>query len=413
MSIMETWQKAYQALLEEVGARGVDIEVVKRALKAQRLETPSWGYSDSGTRFKVFRQPGAARSTAEKLADAAQVNKYTGVAPSVALHIPWDKVDDYAKLKEYAASLRLTLGAVNPNLFQEDDYVLGSLCSPFPAVRKQAVAHCLECVEIAKTIGSRDISLWLADGTSSPGQDNIRARKHRLLATLQELYAAMPAPMRLLVEYKFFEPAFYLTDLGDWGTSLLMCQKLGPRAQVLVDLGHHPLGTNIEQIVAYLIDEGRLGGFHFNNKKFADDDLTTGSINPFELFLIYTELMDGALDPSVTMDVAYMIDESINIKPKIESMIQSVVNIQEAYARALVLDRATLAAAQEEGDVVLAEETIQRAFRTDVTPLLMQVRVEMGLAPDPLAAYRSSGYYKKVCEARQGMASGGYGFQGA
>jgi L-rhamnose isomerase/sugar isomerase len=270
----------------------------------------------------VFRQAGAARTTFEKLADAAQVHRFTGVAPSVALHIPWDKVDDYGELAAYARSLGLALGAVNPNVFQDDEYKLGSLCNPDAAIRRRAVAHCLECIEIAKTIGSRDISLWLADGTSSPGQDNMRQRKHRLAETLHDIYAAMPAPMRLLIEYKFFEPNFYSTDLGDWGTSFLMAQKLGDRAQVLVDLGHHPLGTNIEQIVAFLIDEGRLGGFHFNNKKFADDDLTVGSINPYELYLIFNELIDGAMDPAVKMDVAYMIDESVNIKPKIESMIQ-------------------------------------------------------------------------------------------
>ncbi len=410
---MEAWKEAYRVLAADLSERGFDVEGIKQALKSQRIETPSWGYADSGTRFKVFRQAGAARTTFEKLADAAQVHKYTGVAPSVALHIPWDKVNDYAELSAYATSLGLKLGAINPNLFQDDAYMLGSLCSPFMAVRKQAVAHCLECIEIAKIVGSNALSLWLADGTSSPGQDSLRGRKHRLVETLTEVYAAMPATMRILVEYKFFEPNFYSTDLGDWGMSYLVCEKLGERAQVLVDLGHHPLGTNIEQIVAFLIDEGRLGGFHFNNKKFGDDDLTTGSINPYELFLIYNELIGGELDPAVKMDVAYMIDESVNIKPKIESMIQSVVNIQEAYARALLIDHKTLDAAQLAGDVVLAEETVQRAYRADVTPLLAQVREEMGLAPDPLFAYRASGYYGQVCAERGKNAGDGSGFQGA
>ena len=410
---MESWKEASRVFAADLASRGFDVEGIKKDLKAQWIETPSWGYADSGTRFKVFKQAGAARTTFEKLADAAQVHKYTGVAPSVALHIPWDKVDDYAELSAYAASLGLKLGAINPNLFQEDDYMLGSLCSPFPAVRKKAVDHCLECTQIAKTVGSSNISLWLADGTSSPGQDSFRARKHRLVETLTEVYAAMPPSMRILVEYKFFEPNFYSTDLGDWGASLLVCQKLGERAQVLVDLGHHALGANIEQIVAFLIDEGRLGGFHFNNKKFADDDLTTGSINPYELFLIYNELIDGALDPAVKMDVAYMIDESVNIKPKIESVIQSVVNVQEAYARALLVDRKTLCDAQLSGDVVLAEETVQRAFRADVTPLLAKVRAEMGLAPDPLAAYRASGYYQRVCAERGKAGRDGSGYQGA
>ncbi len=410
---MKTWKKAYQVLAEDLTSRGLDVEGIKAALKAQRIETPSWGYADSGTRFKVFRQPGAARTTFEKLADAAQVHKYTGVAPSVALHIPWDKVEDYGELRAYAESLGLTLGAINPNLFQDDAYKLGSFCSPDPAARRKAVEHCLECIEIAKTLGSNILSMWLADGTSSPGQDNIRLRKHRLVEGLSEVYAAMPPSMRMLVEYKFFEPAFYHTDLGDWGMAYVVCQKLGERAQVLVDLGHHPLGTNIEQIVAFLIDEGRLGGFHFNNKKYADDDLTVGSINPYELFLIFNELIDGALDPAVKMDVAYMIDESINIKPKIESMIQSVVNVQEAYAKALLIDRKALAEAQLNGDVVRAEETVLAAFRTDVRPLLAMVREEMGLDPDPLAAFRASGYMEKVRAERAPVAGGESGYPGA
>ena len=403
------WQKAYESLAEELAGRGVDVAAVKAALKAQEIETPSWGYADSGTRFKVFTQSGAAQTTEQKLQDAAQVHKYTGIAPSVALHIPWDKVDDYDALREYAESLGLTLGAINPNLFQDDAYKLGSLCHPNPKVRRQAIDHCLECVEIAKATGSDIISLWLADGTNYPGQDSFRGRKRRLLEALEELYAAMPEPMRLLIEYKFFEPAFYHTDLGDWGTALMFAYKLGERAQVLVDLGHHPLGTNIEQIVAYLIDENRLGGFHFNNKKFADDDLTVGSINPYELFLIFNELIDGELDPSVDMDVAYMIDQSHNVKPKIEAMIQSVVNCQVAYARALLIDREALQNARLTGDIVLAEETMLNAFRTDVRPLLASVRSEMGLDVDPLKAYRASGYYEKVV-AERGQASGSSGY---
>ncbi len=403
------WQKAYESLAEELTGRGVDVAAVKAALKAQKIETPSWGYADSGTRFKVFTQSGAAQTTEQKLQDAAQVHKYTGIAPSVALHIPWDKVDDYDALREYAEGLGLTLGAINPNLFQDDAYKLGSLCHPSPKVRRQALDHCLECVEIAKATGSDIISLWLADGTNYPGQDSFRGRKRRLLEALEELYAAMPEPMRLLIEYKFFEPAFYHTDLGDWGTALMFAYKLGERAQVLVDLGHHPLGTNIEQIVAYLIDENRLGGFHFNNKKFADDDLTVGSINPYELFLIFNELIDGELDPSVDMDVAYMIDQSHNVKPKIEAMIQSVVNCQVAYARALLIDREALRNARLTGDIVLAEETMLNAFRTDVRPLLASVRSEMGLDVDPLKAYRASGYYEKVV-AERGQASGSSGY---
>ena len=410
---MDTWKAAYRVLAGDLSARGLDVEGIKAALKAQRIETPSWGYGDSGTRFKVFAQRGAARTAQEKLADAAQAHKYTGVAPSVALHIPWDKADDYGELRAYARSLGLRLGAINPNLFQDDHYKLGSVCHPDPSVRRKAIDHCVECVEIAKATGSEIISLWLADGSNYPGQDSIRARKRRLVESLTEVYAAMPAPMRLLIEYKFFEPAFYHTDLGDWGMALLAAQKLGERAQVLVDLGHHPLGTNIEQIVALLIDEGRLGGFHFNSKKFADDDLTVGSINPYELFLIFNELIDGELDPAVEMDVAYMLDQSHNVKPKIEAMIQSIVNVQIAYARALLIDRRKLTEAQLAGDVVAAEETLLDAFRTDVRPLLAALREEMGRAPDPLAAYRASGYYKRICAERQSVAGAASGYPGA
>jgi L-rhamnose isomerase/sugar isomerase len=409
---MGQWREAFRVLSDDLSARGVDVPAVLEALKAQHIETPSWGYADSGTRFKVFNQPGAARSAYEKLEDAAQVHKYTGVAPSVALHIPWDKVDDYAALQAHAAALGLTLGAINPNLFQEDAYKLGSLTHPDAAVRRQAIDHCLECIQIARTVGSRDISLWLADGTSSPGQDHMRSRKHRLLESLQEIYSAMPDPMRLLIEYKFFEPGFYHTDLGDWGMSHLMATKLGERAMVLVDLGHHPLGTNIEQIVALLLDEGRLGGFHFNNKKYADDDLTVGSINPYELFLIFNELVDGARDPAVNMDVAYMLDESVNIKVKIPAMIQSIINVQVAYAQALIVDRVALREAQETGCVIKAEEALLDAYRTDVRPLLAAMRDELGLDVDPLGAYLRSGYQQKIV-AERGVATSSSGYPGA
>ena len=409
---MADWQAAYRLLANQLADRGVDVEGVKAALKAQRIETPSWGYADSGTRFKVFPQPGAARTAFEKIADAAQVHKFTGICPSVALHIPWDKVDDYAELNAYAHSLGLSLGAINPNLFQDDAYKLGSLASPFEAVRQKAIAHVLDCVAIAKQTGSTVISLWLADGTNFPGQDNIRARKQRLEASLRSIYEQMPPTQRLLIEYKFFEPAFYLTDLPDWGTAYAMCLKLGERAQVLVDLGHHPQGTNIEQIVAFLIDEGRLGGFHLNDRKYADDDLTVGCINPYQLFLIYNELVDGRLDPAVNMDVAYMIDQSSNLKPKVEDMLQSVLRAQEAYAKALLVDRTALRQAQERGDIVAAEEVLLAAYNTDVRPLLAQVRVEMGREPDPIAAYRASGYFERIA-AERGTAGGGSGYQGA
>lgn len=404
---MANHPQAYGLLAEQLAVRGLDVAGVKEALKAQRVETPSWGYGDSGTRFKTFPWHGAARDVRERLADAAMVHKLTGVCPSVALHIPWDAVEDWAELKAYAESLGVRIGAINPNLFQDDEYRLGSVCHPEPAVRRRAVEHMLECVEIARATGSTILSLWFADGTNYAGQDSLRERKHRLLESLRQVYAAMPAGMRMLIEYKFFEPAFYHTDLPDWGTAYALALKLGPQAQVLVDTGHHPQGTNIEQIVAFLLDEGRLGGFHFNARKYADDDLVVGSVNPFELFLIYNELVAAA---EAARDVAYMIDQSHNIEPKIEAMVQSALNVQTAYARALTVDRDTLTARQAAGDVLGAHRVLVDAFETDVRPLLAQVRVEMGLHPDPLAALKESGYEWKVAAERgtSGGPAGGY-----
>ena len=408
--------EAYEVLVDQFAERGADVESIKAALKAQKVETPSWGYSDSGTRFKVFRQPGAARTAYEKFADAAQVQRYTGICPTVAVHIPWDKVDDYGDLMAYAKGLGVGIGAVNPNLFQENAYKLGSCCNPDPKIRRMATDHMLECVDIAKAVGSDIISLWFADGTNYPGQDHMRSRKRRMHECLAELYQALAPNMRMLIEYKFFEPSFYQTDLGDWGMAYSYAIKLGPQAQVLIDLGHHPLGTNIEQIVAFLLDEGKMGGFHFNSKKFGDDDLTVGSINPYELFLIYNELVDGERDPS-TADcakaVAYMIDQSHNIKGKIEASIQSVINLQVAYAQALLVDRPALKAAQAEGRIVDAENELLGAYRTDVRPLLAQVRVEMGLDPDPLAAFRASGYAAKVIRERGAGGEADSGYPGA
>lgn len=392
-------QEALQ-LLQRTLPDEIDLAKVKDRLKRQKIETPSWGYGDSGTRFQVFHQPGAARNIFEKLEDAAHVHKMTGITPSVALHIPWDKVDDYGEIVQYAQELGLTIGAINPNLFQEPEYKLGSLCHPDPAVRGQAIEHVLECIEIMNTTGSKVLSLWLADGTNYPGQDDFRKRKKRLEEALKEVYRALADGQRLLIEYKFFEPAFYHTDIADWGMATLLAMKLGPKAQTLVDLGHHPLGTNIEQIVAYLIDEGKLGGFHFNSKKYADDDLTTGSTNPYELFLIYNELVAGEDDPAVELDVAYMIDQSHNVKPKVAAMIQSVEQIQMAYAKALLVDRRALWQAQQEGDIIGAETILRSAFDLDVTPLLVQVRQEMGVPPNPLVAHRESGYAVKTARER-------------
>lgn len=385
-----------------------------QALLSQRIETPSWGYGNSGTRFKTFAAPGAARTVWEKLDDAAEVQRLTGIAPSVALHIPWDEVDDYAALKRYAAERGLEIGAINPNVFQDDGYKLGSVCSPDEETREQAIAHLLDCVQIMKQTGSRDLSLWFADGTNYAGQDDLRSRKHRMRAALKRVHDALPEGTRMLVEYKLFEPAFYATDLFDWGAAYAHCLAIGTKAQVLVDLGHHAQGVNIEQIVAFLLDEGRLGGFHFNARRYADDDLIVGTSNPFELFCIYAELVSGAasshdLTRSTAQNVAYMIDQSHNIEPKVEAMLQSVLNCQEAYAKALLIDRDLLQEAQAAGDVLGAHRVLTDAFKTDVRPLLMELRAEQGLNPDPIKAHRSSGYQTRVAQGR-GTQSGGGGY---
>lgn len=387
---------------------------IKAALKNQHIETPSWGYGNSGTRFKTFAAPGAARNVWEKLEDASEVHRLTGIAPSVALHIPWDKPEDWSALSSYAAKHQIQIGAINPNVFQDEQYKLGSIAHPDKAVRQKAVAHMLECVEIIKITGSRDLSLWFADGTNYAGQDDFRARKRRVRNSLEQVYEALPENSRMLLEYKFFEPAFYFTDLNDWGVALNHCQALGSKAQVLVDLGHHAQAVNIEAIVAFLLDEGKLGGFHFNARRYADDDLIVGTTNPLELFCIYAELVSAensadAVLSSHAKAVAYMIDQSHNIEPKLEAMLQSVLNCQEAYAKALHIDFERLQAAQQAGDVLAAHRTLMDAFKTDVRPLLEMVRTEMGVPANPIKAHRESGYLEKVSAAR-GTTVGGGGF---
>ena len=398
----------YDLLAEDLEKQGIEIEAVKSQLKRQHIETPSWGYGNSGTRFGVFAQPGAARNARERLEDAATVHRFTGISPTVALHIPWDKTDDWEGLKQYAAEVGIGIGAINPNVFQGQEYKLGSICNHDPTIRRLAADHMLECVEIMKITESTSLSLWFADGTNFPGQGNFRRRKSWMYECLREVYDALGDNVRMLIEYKFFEPAFYHTDLADWGNAYVMATKLGTKAQVLIDLGHHPQGTNIEYIVAYLIDEGKLGGFHFNCRKFADDDLTVGTINPQELFLIYTELVAAELDPDTKTDIAYMIDQSHNLKPKVEASIQSVCNLQTAYAKALIVDRMALAEAQDAGEIIDAEQILQRAYETDVSPLLEQVRLEMGRTPHPLAAYRKSGYFETISTQRVGGVSQGW-----
>jgi L-rhamnose isomerase/sugar isomerase len=394
-------QEALKVLAEDLTVQGIDVEAVKGQLKNQKIELPSWGFGDSGTRFQIFRQQGIPRNLYEKLDDVAHIHKLTGISPSVAIHIPWDKTDDWPKLKAYVDELGITIGAVNPNLFQEQEYKLGSFGNEDPAIRKKALEHHFECIDIMNIVGSKYLSLWYADGTNFPGQGSFIRRKHYFEENLAATYEKLTGDQELLLEYKCFEPAFYHTDIPDWGTSFAICVKLGERAKVLVDLGHHLLGTNIEHIVAILIDENRLGGFHFNNKKYADDDLTVGSINPYELYLIYVELVNAEQQLGAAFHPAYMVDQCHNLKPKHEAMIQTLMTLQTAYAKALIVDRAALEQAQREGNVLDAEQIIVKAFNTNVEPLLQQVRIEMGLTPDPLQAYRTSGYFKKIAEERQ------------
>lgn len=385
-----------------------DFAAVKAALAAQRIETPSWGYGNSGTRFKVFAQAGVPRDPYEKLDDAAKVQEFTGVAPVVALHIPWDKVDDYAALGRHAGDRGLELGAINSNVFQDDDYKLGSVCHPDAAVRRKAVGHLLECVDIMDATGSRDLKLWFSDGTNYPGQDDIVDRQDRLAEALSEVYARLGDDQRMLLEYKLFEPAFYTTDVPDWGTAYAHCLKLGPKAQVVVDTGHHAPGTNIEFIVAFLLREKKLGGFDFNSRFYADDDLMVGAADPFQLFRILHEVAkNGGFAPET--GVAFMLDQCHNIEAKIPAVIRSVMNVQEATAKALLVDLDALLAAQRSGDVLAANAVLMDAYNTDVRPLLREVREEQGLAPDPVAAYHASGWQQHIVADRVGGTQAGWG----
>jgi L-rhamnose isomerase / sugar isomerase len=382
-----------------------DTADVEARLREMRIETPSWGYGAAGTRFGAFPSPGLPRDVFEKIDDAAEVHRLTGVAGAVAMHFPWDAVEDYGALRGHLAARGLAPGAVNPNLFQEPEYKLGSVCHPDAAVRRKATDHLLECANIARALGSSAISIWLADGTSYAGQDDLVARRHRMVECLREL-ADTAGDLELLIEYKLYEPAFYATDLADWGGALLTCQKLGPSARVLVDLGHHAHGVNIEQIVAVLADEDRLGGFHFNNRRYGDDDLIVGSVNPFELFCIFTELARLERMPRLTVDQAFVIERPL------EGMLLTVCNLQEAYAKALLVDSEALAAAQAAGDVVGAHAVLREAYATDVRPLCAEVRTALGGAADPLQDYRRSGRAERVAEERplrERVASGGLG----
>ncbi|TFD86686.1 L-rhamnose isomerase [Cryobacterium lactosi] len=377
-------------------------------LESQAIELPSWAFGNSGTRFKVFGTPGTPRTPQEKIADAAQVHKYTALSPSVALHIPWDKVDDYDELGRFAEDHGVKLGTVNSNTFQDDAYKFGSLTHLDPAVRQKAIDHHFECIDVMDATGSRDLKVWLADGTNYPGQGDIRGRQDRLAESLAKIYARVGAEQRLVLEYKFFEPAFYHTDVPDWGTSYAQVSALGDRAMVCLDTGHHAPGTNIEFIVAQLLRLGKLGSFDFNSRFYADDDLIVGAADPFQLFrILYEVIRGGGFGPDST--VAFMLDQCHNVEEKIPGQIRSVLNVQEMTARALMVDTDALAAAQANEDVLGANGILMDAFYADVRPDLAAWRESRGLAGDPMAAYAASGYQETISADRVGGQQASWG----
>jgi L-rhamnose isomerase / sugar isomerase len=381
---------------------------VQEALRRQQIELPSWALGNSGTRFKVFPQPGVPRDPFEKIDDAAQVHRFTGVAPSVALHIPWDRVDDYGVLAAHAAEQGVRLGTINANVFQDNDYMLGSVTNPDARVRKKALAHLFECIDVMDVTRSRDLKLWFSDGTNYPGQDSIVARQDRMAEALATVYERLGPSQRLILEYKLFEPAFYTTDVPDWGTAYAHCIQLGERAKVCVDTGHHAPGTNIEFIVAVLLRAGKLGAFDFNSRFYADDDLMVGAADPFQLFRILFEVcVGGGFEPDA--GIAFMLDQCHNIEPKIPGQIRSVMNVQEATAKALLVDLPALEAAQLAGDVLGANAVLMDAYSTDVRPLLADLRSEQRLDPDPMAAYARSGYAERITAERVGGTQAGWG----
>ncbi|MGY0386454.1 L-rhamnose isomerase [Nocardioides sp. WG-D5] len=378
-------------------------------LAALEIEVPSWAYGNSGTRFKVFGTPGTPRTPEEKIADAATVHRFTGLAPSVALHIPWDKVDDYAALRSHAEDQGIALGTINSNTFQDDDYKLGALTHADAKIRQKAIDHHFECIEVMNATGSRDLKIWLAEGSNYPGQADMRGRQDRLAESLATIYERLGDDQRLVLEYKFFEPAFYHTDVPDWGTSFAQVSALGDRAVVCLDTGHHAPGTNIEFIVMQLLRLGKLGSFDFNSRFYADDDLIVGAADPFQLFRIIAEVVrGGGFKPVNEGGVAFMLDQCHNIEKKIPGQIRSVLNVQEMSARALLLDTDALAQAQEDGDVLLANEIFMDAFYTDVRADLGGWREDRGLPADPMRAYLASGYQEQIEAARVGGTQAGW-----
>jgi len=404
----------YAALGEHLARRGVDIDAVKAAVAAYGVAIPSWGVGTGGTRFARFPGAGEPRNIFDKLDDCAVVHQLTKATPRVSLHIPWDKVDDLGELKDKASALGLGFDAMNSNTFQDQpgqsrSYKFGSLSHTDGATRQQAIEHNLECIEIGRALGSRALTVWIGDGSNLPGQSHFTRTFERYLDSMKMVYGALPGDWRVFTEHKIFEPAFYSTVVQDWGTNYLIAQELGPKAFCLVDLGHHAPTVNIEMIVARLIQFGKLGGFHFNDSKYGDDDIDTGAIDPYRLFLVFNELVDAGARNAPGFDPAHMLDQSHNVTDPIESLMTSAMEVQRAYAQALLVDRAALAGHQGENDALMASETLKQAFRTDVSPILAMARRDHGGVVAPVACYRASGYRRKVAGERPASSSLGGG----
>jgi L-rhamnose isomerase/sugar isomerase len=402
-------QADYEALGAMLARRGQDIERLTALAQAFEVAVPSWGVGTGGTRFARFPGRGEPRNVFEKMDDCGVINQLTRATPAVSLHFPWDKTDDVAALREQAASLGLGFDAVNSNTFQdqqgqEQTYKYGSLTNGSAEVRAQAVAHNIECIALGQALGSKALTVWVGDGANFPGQHNLRASLERYLESMRTIYAALPDDWNVFIEHKLFEPAFYATTIADWGTSFACATALGPKAKCLVDLGHHAPNTNIEMIVARLAQFGKLGGFHFNDSKYGDDDLDSGSINPFQLFLVFNELADAALREGPAFRPAYMLDQSHNVTDPIESLMNSAVEVQRAYVQSALVDRAALAGHQQNNDALQAAQALKQAFRTDVGPILAMARIRAGAAADPVACYRSSGYRDRAASLRPAKA---------
>jgi L-rhamnose isomerase / sugar isomerase len=409
-----TLQEDYAALARQLERRGINIDRIVEAVSEFEVAIPSWGVGTGGTRFARFPGPGEPRHVFDKMDDCAVVQQLSGATPQVSLHLPWDRTDDYAALKNYAGARGLRFAAINSNTFQDSagqkrSYKFGSLTHADAGVREQAIEHNVECMRIGQLLGSKALTLWIGDGANFPGQQNLSRAFERYLDSAAKIYAGLPADWQLLIEHKLYEPAFYATVIQDWGTSLLAAQTLGPKAYCLVDLGHHAPNVNIEMIVSRLLHVGRLGGFHFNDSKYGDDDLDTGSIDPFRLFLIFNELVDAQWRQVASATPAHMLDQSHNVTDPIESLITSAIELQRAYAQALVVDRLALQGFQDSNDVLMAAQTLKRAFNTDVSPILARARQRRGAAIDPVSVYRESGYRGHCSGQRPAKGGGGSG----